>query len=282
MKDKSRLITILKALKMLLPGDYIKTLFYLNCIHKPRQFIRKCLNSFYRMDHIYDVIVEFKRTYKGSFSILEFGVGHGHAFTKKLYATQYLKMADRIMVHGFDSFEGMPESNHRSDQDIISGDSWAAGQFKGSYEALYEKCRSRYRNFQIHRGYFEETITEDVLESLRTFLPILVWIDCDYYTSTKTVFERLIPCIPSGCVIYFDEFEFNYGSRFTGEARIVHEINQGVFGEGIEVVLDPQLSWDSKRVYRFINRNSGPLYDRIAPKRSAGVLLPPSNDSPLP
>ena len=42
-----------------------------------------------------------------------------------------------------------------------------------------------------------------------------------------------------------------YGSRFTGEARLVHEINQGLFGEGIELVPNPFLSLFSRRIYRF-------------------------------
>ena len=65
---------------------------------------------------------------------------------------------------------------------------------------------------------------------------MLVWIDCDYYTSSRTVMERLLPYLPTGCVIYFDEPEFNFSSRFTGEARLIHEINHGLLGDGIELV----------------------------------------------
>ena len=90
---------------------------------------------------------------------------------------------------------------------------------------------------------FDVTLTPEFLESLRVDKPILVWIDCDYYTSARVVFERLIPYLPSGCVIYFDEYEFNFGSRFTGESRLVHEIKAAVrFGDGIELVLDRELS----------------------------------------
>ena len=103
---------------------------------------------------------------------------------------------------------------------------------------------------------FDATLTPELLETLRVHKPILVWIDCDYYTSARAVLERLIPYLPSGCVIYFDEYEFNFGSRFTGESRLVHEINRGEFGDGIELVLDSELSWDLRRCYRFINRGA--------------------------
>src|SRR5687767_10982932 len=84
--DRSALITVLRVLGKLLPGDYLKTTFYLKAIAIPRKALRYLLNSFYRMDHIYDVLKEFKSTYGGSFSVLEFGTANGHSFTKMLYA----------------------------------------------------------------------------------------------------------------------------------------------------------------------------------------------------
>ena len=81
-------------------------------------------------------------------------------------------------------------------------------------------------------------MNESTLLPLRADLPILVWIDVDYYSSARTVLEKLVPYLPNGCVIYFDEYDnLNYGSRLTGEARLVHEINHGALGEEIELVL---------------------------------------------
>ena len=111
--------------------------------------------------------------------------------------------------------------------------------------------------------------------------PILIWIDCDYYSSTKVVLERIIPYIPTGCVIYFDDIYFNFSSRFTGEMKAVWEINQGKFGEGIELVLDHALSWDSNRVYRFINANKEKRYELIAPAKEDQVQRR-RGDSPFP
>ena len=62
--------------------------------YKPRLALRRLVITFYRMDHVYAVIDEFKRSYKGPFSILEFGVADGYAFAKKAYATRYLGMED--------------------------------------------------------------------------------------------------------------------------------------------------------------------------------------------
>ncbi|MCH2177085.1 MAG: hypothetical protein MK193_15295 [Lentisphaeria bacterium] len=282
MADKSGFITLLRYLGMILPGDFIKTFFYLNFIAKPRKFIRLCLDSFYRMDHIYEVLSEFNNTYKGNFSVLEFGVADGYAFTKKLYATHYLKMSERVIVHGFDTFDGMPDTDAQEDQDMVANDGWVTGQFKASYTNLDNYCSQRYKNYKLHQGYFEDTLTQEYLDTLKDSMPILIWIDCDYYTSTKSIFEKLIPFIPTGCVIYFDEYEFNFGSTFTGEARAVKEINEGKFGPGIELILDHTLSLNSRRVYRFINSNIENQFQRYKPLNTKDELRLRTNDSPLP
>jgi hypothetical protein len=93
--------------------------------------------------------------------------------------------------------------------------------------------------------------------------------------------ERLIPYLPTGCVVYFDEFEFNYGSRFTGEARVVHELNSGCYGNDIELVLDSKLSLDSRRVYRFVRFKGGPHY-QLVKEPDIDYGRSPTNDSPLP
>ena len=176
----------------------------------------------------------------------------------------------------------MPPANDRADWNIIwNREEWFEGQFKVGAQAIEHYCSRRYSNYQLHRGLFQETLTDEFLEYLKTYLPLLIWIDCDYYSSARTVFERLVKRLPNGCIIYFDEFGFNYGSRFTGEAKLVHEINKGEFGSDIELVLDPQLSLDSRRVYRFVRFRGGPYFQPIGPfARDPGRS--PTNDSPLP
>jgi len=282
MRGRSPLIAVLRALGAALPGDRLKTAFYRTMIAKPRAALRRALLGFYRFDHVYTVLEEVKATYKGRFSILEFGTHQGYAFTKMLYATRYLGMSDRVTVHAFDTFEGLPPPADRRDRGLISTqDVFFEGQFRGDYAALDAFCCGRYRNYALHKGLFEESLSPDLLRTFELQLPILVWIDCDYYSSTRTVLERLVPYLPSGCVLYFDDFDLNYGSRLTGEARAVHELNRGAFGEGIELVLDHRLSLDSQRVYRFVRLEGGPQFERAAPY-NYNPGRTPSGGSPLP
>jgi hypothetical protein len=129
--DKSLLMTALRVAGKCMPGDYARTFVYLNLVYKPRLALRQLVNTFYRMDHVYAVIKEFKRSYKGPFSILEFGVADGYAFAKKAFATRYLAMEESIVCHGFDSFEGLPETADRRDLGSIAGGDWKAGQYRG-------------------------------------------------------------------------------------------------------------------------------------------------------
>jgi hypothetical protein len=267
-KHPSPLARVLRGVSFVLPGEYLKTAFYLNCIDLPRRILRDALFSFYRFDHVYAVLKEFSGHYRGNFSILEFGTSDGYAFVKLLYATRYLGLEKRVTVHTFDSFEGMPPPVDEKDQDWIARDDWLPGQYRGGYEALEADCAARYSNYRIHKGYFERSLSGDFFASLADAPPILVWFDCDYYSSTRTVFERLLDHLPNGAVLYFDELELNFGSRYTGEARLVHEANAGEFGPGIELIPDTRLSLSSRRVYRFFrmppNRTLVPLKKRYA------------------
>lgn len=276
-------IRLLHVLGSLIPGDYLKTAFYLNCIDAPRRFMRDALFAFYRYDHVYAVLREFADRTSGPFSVLEFGTSDGYSFVKLLYATRYLGLEQRTIVHTFDSFEGMPASNDARDKDWSGDDDWVEGQYRGNYEALNDYCSRRYSNFRIHRGYFEQSISEDFLRSLDSHPPALIWIDCDYYSSARTILTRLLSRIPNGAVIYFDELDnMNYGSRLTGEARLVHEINTGVYGAEIELVPDFRLSLYSRRLYRFMKIPPNRI---MANPEDVGVpeqVRHRSNGSPLP
>lgn len=271
---------ILSIIGLLIPGATAKTFVYLNFFYAPRKFLRRFSNGFYRIDHIYEVLREFSQNFEGDFSVIEFGVADGYAFTKKLHAAKYLKVSDRFVFHAFDTFEGLPELEDAVDRSLVSGDDWEAGTYKGRYEELQSYCSEKYGNFELHRGLFEDTLTTEFLETLLTDKPALIWIDCDYYTSAKSIFDKLIPYIPTGCVIYFDDIYYNYSSRFTGEMRVVHEINSGQFGDGIELVPDRALSWDSNRLYRFVNLEAKTQH-ALKAKRRDGIRFR-KDDSPFP
>ncbi|WP_109014586.1 tetratricopeptide repeat protein [Novimethylophilus kurashikiensis] len=114
--------------------------------------------------------------------ILEFGVRHGNTIR------QIAKLVNQ-QVHGFDSFEGLPEVWHHEP--------------KGSYttKGVIPQVPA---NVELHVGWFEDTLSK-FLETHPG--PVrFVNVDCDIYSSTKTVLDALAPRIVPGTVLVFDEY----------------------------------------------------------------------------
>jgi len=117
--------------------------------------------------------------------ILEFGVRYGTTIN-------FLAGLTQKEIHGFDSFEGIPEK-------------WK-NEEKGKY-TTYGVLPPVYSNVTLHQGWFEETLADyckSTTDSIR-----LINVDCDLYSSTHTVFEELNDRIKTGSVIVFDEYICN-------------------------------------------------------------------------
>jgi len=113
--------------------------------------------------------------------VMEFGVRFG---------TSIRMLAELAKeVHGFDSFEGLPDEWHHEP--------------KGSYTTkgvIPEVPES----VSLHVGWFDDTLPKFLAEHNG---PVrLVNVDCDIYSSTKSVLELLAPRMVIGSVIVFDEY----------------------------------------------------------------------------
>ncbi len=117
---------------------------------------------------------------------LEFGVGDGASL-------RHLGASGR-RLHGFDSFEGLPEA--------WSGTFERAGKF--SRQGAPPPVPA---NVTLHRGWFDQTLPAFLREQAEAVS--FLHVDCDIYSSTKTVFDILMPRLGPGAVIVFDEY-FNY------------------------------------------------------------------------
>jgi tetratricopeptide (TPR) repeat protein len=114
--------------------------------------------------------------------VMEFGVRFGNTIR------QLAKLTPQ-KIYGFDSFEGLPEVWHHEP--------------KGSYTTRGEipKVPS---NVELIQGWFDQTLPK-FLETHPG--PVrFINVDCDIYSSTKTVLDALAPRIVPGSVIVFDEY----------------------------------------------------------------------------
>lgn len=114
--------------------------------------------------------------------VLEFGVRFGNSI-------HMLADLAKQAVHGFDSFEGLPDEWHHEP--------------KGSYttKGVIPQVPS---NVNLHAGWFDATLPRFLAdhEGVVRFINI----DCDIYSSTNTVLTLLAPRIVAGTVIVFDEY----------------------------------------------------------------------------
>lgn len=94
-------------------------------------------------------------------------------------------------VHGFDSFEGLPERWDRSDMTFDKG----AFDLKGELPTI--------QGATLHKGWFSETLPEFVKNITQTIS--LLHVDCDLYSSTKESFQILGPYLSDNAIIVFDE-----------------------------------------------------------------------------
>ena len=114
--------------------------------------------------------------------ILEFGVRHGTSIRQLALFTSNL-------IYGFDSFEGLPEDWHQESKEVYST--------KGKIPKVPP-------HVTLIQGWFEETLPL-FLEKREEDIAIIN-IDCDIYSSTKTVLDLLSPRIKKGTIIIFDEY----------------------------------------------------------------------------
>jgi hypothetical protein len=132
---------------------------------------------------IWDAVT--KRICERKVLYLEFGVAEGSSMS---YWSQALKHPESYL-HGFDSFEGLPES----------GGPWAKGAFStGGAIPKFEDPRIR-----LFKGWFEQVLPTYTLPPHEV---LVLNMDADLYSSTIYVLRRLRPHIHPGTFVYFDDF----------------------------------------------------------------------------
>jgi hypothetical protein len=119
--------------------------------------------------------------------ILEFGVSMGTTIS------EIAKTFPNRKVYGFDSFKGLPEDWILSKQNIIK---------KGTYQ-WNPNTLDLPENVQLEIGLFEETLP-DFKRKIDKIA--FIHMDCDLYSSTKTVLSELENFIDGETILLFDEY----------------------------------------------------------------------------
>ncbi len=138
-------------------------------------------------DDAFDVLNFASRQAPPTGLLLEFGVRTGST------VNHLAKLKRKRTIHGFDSFEGLPER--------WAGWTLDQGAFRGDGIPEVDE------NVELVVGWFDDTLPP-FLESHPEDVS-LAHIDSDLYSSARTVLTNLAPRITAGTIIVFNEY-FNY------------------------------------------------------------------------
>jgi hypothetical protein len=117
---------------------------------------------------------------------LEFGVYEG--YTLRRWAKLLQNPASSL--HGFDSFEGLPEV-------------WDGLRPKGTFDVKGVLPQYDDPRVCLHKGWFEDTLPRFAIPAHDR---LVLHLDADLYSSTKFVLDTLREFISPGTIIIFDEF----------------------------------------------------------------------------
>jgi hypothetical protein len=118
----------------------------------------------------------------------EFGVFEGSTL-------RFIAERTKNTVYGFDSFEGLPED-------------WYLEYGKGHFDlGGSQPDLAGRQNVQLRKGWFSDTLPIFAAEAIGD--AAFLHVDCDLYSSAKTVLQALGDRIVPGTIICFDEY-FNY------------------------------------------------------------------------
>ena len=131
--------------------------------------------------------------------VLEFGVYHGRSIKQIAQRTQR-------PVHGFDSFQGLPED-------------WKPGEGAGAY-STDGRLPSVPENVSLHRGWFVDSVAPFLRDTGQKVA--FAHIDCDLYSSTRTVLDAIDNYLVPGSVLLFDDL-LGYPGHADHELRALRE-----------------------------------------------------------
>jgi O-methyltransferase len=150
---------------------------------------------------------------------LEFGVYKGTSFILAFSSAAKYQL-NKMRYFAFDSFQGLPEGE---------GQVFAHGQFACSEQAftrLITKAGVPIDNVVKVKGWYHESLTNEVKDKYQLDRAAVVHIDCDLYSSTKYALSFIEDIVQVGTIIIFDDwsvFRNEHDPEGFGEPRAFNE-----------------------------------------------------------
>lgn len=150
----------------------------------------------------------------------EFGCWGGMTFALAYHESRRHHHQARLWA--FDSFQGLPASCDERDQHP----QWKEGILATSLDAFHRICASSgipKEAYKVVPGFYEQSLPRlSPDEEPRNIA--LAYVDCDLYSSTKTVLQFLEPRLKHGMIIAFDDYFCWSPTQIAGERRAMLEL----------------------------------------------------------
>ena len=161
----------------------------------------------------------FKKTLNVHGAIVECGVNLGAGLFSWLHFSSILEPynSSRYII-GFDTFEGFQSLNKNDEKGIYVEDGLKDFASKQSYDEILESIKTQSENrplshldkLSVVRGDATETIPNYMIDNPHLLVSLL-HIDFDIHEPTRSALENIIPRMPRGSIIAFDDLGAHEG-----------------------------------------------------------------------
>ncbi len=173
---------------------------------------------------------------------LEFGVFSGDSFIRSFHelhevyrkhmspsagrtseeANKIKSIWSNMRFFAFDSFQGLPaiEGIDNQGRDFVEG-TWSFEE--SEFKKKISKSGLPPEKVVTVPGWFEETCVETTIQKYEMRKAAIIHIDCDLYSSTKSVLKFVEPLLVDGTILIFDDWFCFRGNPNLGEQKAFAE-----------------------------------------------------------
>lgn len=149
----------------------------------------------------------------------EFGSWGGMTFALAYHESRRYGLKSNFWA--FDSFQGLPAPTTAGDEHPH----WKKGAMATSLDEFHAICTSNgipRDAYSVVPGFYDQTLTslspDDAPKNIA-----LAYVDCDLYSSSKTVLQFLMPRLKHGMIVAFDDYFCWSASQISGERKAMLE-----------------------------------------------------------
>ena len=151
---------------------------------------------------------------------LEFGCRGAMTFTLAYH--EAVRHGHKAVLWAFDSFQGLPAPRDAKD----GHPKWTKNAMATALGGFHRLCARQGLPREAYRvvpGFYDDTLPvmtgSEVPQNIA-----LAYIDCDLYSSTRTVLEFLLPRLKHGMIIAFDDYFCWSKDQISGERMAMLEL----------------------------------------------------------